>query len=153
MKKILISACFLGEKVRYDGNSNPLTNPLIATWIKQQRLVVICPEVCGGLPVPRDPAEINQTTKKVFTQKGLDVSEHFALGAKRALALCKKHQITFALLKESSPSCGSYWVYDGNFSQQKIAGQGITTQLLLKNGIQVFSEENIEQLSANLLSG
>ena len=147
MEKILISACFLGEKVRYDGKIKTLTNPLLNRWNSEQRLVVVCPEVCGGLPVPRPAAEINQQSQQVVTEQGNNVSQYFILGAEQALVLCKKHAIKFALLKESSPSCGSQWIYDGTFTQQKITGQGVTAQLLIKNGIKVFSEDNIDQLA------
>jgi uncharacterized protein YbbK (DUF523 family) len=150
MERILISACFLGEKVRYDGLCKTLQNPLINLWQQQNRLVVICPEVAGGLPVPRKPAELQQHTGGVITKEGLDVSHHFVSGAEQALALCKKYSIQFALLKESSPSCGSTWVYDGNFSQKKISGQGITCQLLIKNDIKVFSEDSIALLAEAL---
>lgn len=150
MEKILISACFLGEKVRYDGLSKTLTNPFVDLWWKQKRLVVICPEVAGGLPVPRKPAELQQNTNSVITEDGFDVSHHFSAGAQQALALCKKHAIKFALLKESSPSCGSTWVYDGNFVHKKIAGQGMTCQLLRQHDIQVFSENTIELLAEAL---
>jgi uncharacterized protein YbbK (DUF523 family) len=150
MEKILISACFLGEKVRYDGLSKTLSNPFIHLWRQQKRLVVICPEVAGGLPVPRNPAELQQNTDRAITEYGFDVSHHFSSGAQQALALCKKHSIKFALLKESSPSCGSTWVYDGNFVNKKIAGQGITCQLLRQHDIKVFSENTIELLAEAL---
>jgi uncharacterized protein YbbK (DUF523 family) len=142
--KILVSGCLLGQKVRYNGKIIPLLNPLLTQWHKEQRLISVCPEVIGGLLVPRAPAEIQGIN--VITSDGDDVTKQFTSGAKQALALCQKHNIRFALLKESSPSCGSSTIYDGTFSERKIEGQGICTQLLQKNGIQVFSEQTIDKL-------
>lgn len=145
--KILISQCFLGDKVRYNGEGKRLTHPLITLWQQQKRFVTICPEVAGGLPVPRPPAEVQSPNGQVITQTGKNVTEQFNLGAKKALAVCQQHHIRFALLKESSPSCGSNLIYDGSFSNNKIVGQGLTCQLLRSAGICVFSEDNIEELA------
>jgi len=147
MDKILISRCFLGENVRYDAGNNLLTQPLISQWKEEGRLIVICPEVAGGLSIPRPPAEINKRSKKIITIDGDDVSDAFSYGAKKALALCEMHDIRFALLKESSPSCGSTMIYDGSFSSCKVSGEGVTTKLLREHSIQVFSEDNVLQLA------
>ncbi len=102
LDKILISRCFLGENVRYNNIAVTLKNPLIMQWQQQKRLIPICPEVAGGLAVPREPAEIQQSTNEVITQSGTNVSSQFNVGAQLALMLCKQHNIRFALLKESS---------------------------------------------------
>lgn len=151
MEKILISRCLLGEPVRYDAKSKGLNHQIIRHWQQQRRLVPICPEVIGGLPTPRPPAELNQRLNKVLTESGDDKTAEFTSGANQALALCQKHQIKYALLKERSPSCGSTFIYDGSFKQQLISGQGITTALLREHGVAVYSEETIEQL-INVLS-
>lgn len=148
MKKILISRCFLGEKVRYDGKGNLLNNTILHQWLSDGRLIAICPEVAGGLAIPRPAAEIQQGSNKVITRNGVDVTGAFLQGAKKALELCHQHDIRYALLKESSPSCGSQKIHNGHFENIKISGQGVCTQLLTANGIKVFSEENIEQLIA-----
>ena len=148
MEKILVSGCFLGEKVRYDAKLVPLTNTIFKDWQSEGRLVSICPEVAGGLPIPRESAEIIAT--KVITTNGVDVTDAFTTGAQRALAICLKKNIHFALLKESSPSCGSSNIYDGSFTHNKIIGQGITTALLRRHGIEVFSEDNILLLEQRL---
>lgn len=145
--KILISACFLGEQVRYNGKIKSLINMQLKKWQKEGRLISICPEVVGGLTVPRSPAEINKKTNRVITCDNIDVTTQFNKGADQALRLCKHHDIRFALLKESSPSCGSTTIYDGSFTQKKIAGEGLTTQLLRQHGIQVFDESSIEELT------
>ena len=146
MEKILVSACLLGEPVRYDGNSQLLINETLSLWRKQGRLVSICPEVAGGLSIPRPPAEIQPVSGEIMTCDGQNVSQQFHHGAYQALSICQQHQIKFALLKESSPSCGSNTIYDGSFSKQKTLGEGVTTKLLQSQGIKVFSENNIAEL-------
>lgn len=144
--KILISRCFLGDNVRYNSVVLAFKHPLLELWQQQKRFITICPEVAGGLSVPREPAEIQQNSHKVMTESGNNVSAQFNLGAQQALNLCQQHNIRFALLKESSPSCGSTFVYDGTFTNNKILGQGVTSQLLVQHNIKVFSEETIEAL-------
>ncbi len=146
-EKVLVSACFLGKKVRYDGASKTLANCYLEKWQHEDRVVTLCPEVSGGLSIPRSPAEINQANGKVITNDGHDVSKEFSEGANQALHVCQQYNIRYALLKESSPSCGSSTIYDGTFSNHKIQGQGITSALLIQNGIKVFSEDNIEELA------
>lgn len=146
MEKILVSSCLLGQLVRYDGKSNLLSHPALIKWHKQGRLVAFCPEVAAGLPTPREPAEISR--QRVITRSGQDVTEPFTNGAQLALAKCQMFSITYALLKENSPSCGSNFIYDGSHSGIKMAGQGLTAALLRKYGIAVFSETQIVQLAA-----
>lgn len=144
-EKLLISACLLGDPVRYDGKSKPIAD---LDWVKQlqqqQRLFVICPEVAGGLPTPRPPAE--KVQGKVLTELGVDVTPAFQSGAEKALALCQQHGIKYALLKAKSPSCGNREIYDGSFSGNLIRGMGLTAELLTRNGVQVFSELELNKL-------
>lgn len=151
MEKILISACLYGQPVRYDGQDNLVTHPQLQEWKAQGRLVVLCPEVSGGLPTPRPPAEI-QPDGGVVTNEGGDVTAAFQAGANQAVEICRQHQIKLALLKENSPSCGSHFIYNGQFSGTKVAGQGLTTAALQANGIRVFSEHQIDELAATLAS-
>lgn len=149
MEKILVSACFLGDKVRYDASDNRLTHPLIDNWKKESRLVGFCPEVSGGLCTPRPAAEILYHDV-VITEAGDNVSQAFIDGANEALRLCQRKNIKYALMKESSPSCGSTTIYDGSFKKKKIFGEGITVSLLRQNGIKVFSEFTIDLLEKAL---
>tara|TARA_R110001632_G_scaffold548_8_gene1988 strand:- start:548 stop:1015 length:468 start_codon:yes stop_codon:yes gene_type:complete len=152
MEKVLISSCFLGNKVRYDGGDNLLVNTTLLRWQAENRLVVICPELAGGLSTPRPPAELKMVgdSIQVKTITGDDVTDEFKNGANKALLLCQKYNIQYALMKESSPSCGSTSIYNGQFSQQKIAGQGITSALLRSNGVKVFSEKNLALLISEI---
>lgn len=150
MMKILVSACLLGEKVRYDGGDSRQAG-LLETWQQEGRLIVICPEVAGGLPVPRPPAEI-QPDGRIINIEHKDVSDAFERGAKKALELCQAYGIQIAILKEGSPSCGSSLINNGNFDRTKIPGKGITTRLLETNGIRVFSENQLDQVTVILKS-
>jgi len=150
MQKLLVSACLLGEKVRYDGGDCQQSG-LLEQWQHEGRVVPLCPEVAGGLPVPRPSAEI-QTDGRVINIEQEDVSDAFRKGAECALALCKKHDIRVAVLKEGSPSCGSSLINDGSFSKTKISGQGMTSRLLEAHGIRVFGEHELEKAKALLLN-
>jgi len=145
MVKILVSACLLGEKVRYDGGDSRKVG-LLETWQAEGRVIPLCPEVAGGLPVPRSPAEI-QADDRIINIEHEDVTDAFERGAQKALELCKHHQIEIAILKEGSPSCGSSLINNGNFDRTKIPGQGITTRLLKANHIRVFSENELDQVA------
>ncbi len=151
MEKILISACLHGLPVRYDGKDNLLTDSLLQQWQQQDRLIVLCPEVSGGLPTPRPPAEI-QTDGTIRTKSNIDVTDAFLQGANQAVMLCQQHKIKFAILKENSPSCGSHFIYNGQFDGTKIVGQGLTAAALTQIGVQVFSENQLSALDAALNS-
>ncbi|MDQ6956950.1 MAG: DUF523 domain-containing protein, partial [Mariprofundaceae bacterium] len=150
MHKILISACLLGEKVRFDGKSKKINAEILEVWNAENRLIALCPEVAGGLSVPRSPAEIQG--ELVINILGEDVSRAFTQGAQKALELCQQHDIQIAILKEGSPSCGVSQINDGTFSHAKIAGQGVTVQLLQKHGVKVFSEHQLNEAQAYLQS-
>ena len=141
--KILVSACLTGEPVRYDGKDKNTISELLKLKEKYD-IIPICPEVMGGLPIPRPKSEINGD--KVINIIGKDVTQNFKEGAEKALQLAKENKVLFALLKQSSPSCGTKTIYNGNFENVKVSGMGVTAKLLFENGITVYSEEDIENL-------
>ena len=151
LSKVLVSACLLGQPVRYDGRSSGHPD-LLQTWQREGRVVPLCPEVAGGLPTPRPPAEIPggqggavlDGETQVVTVGGEDVSAQFLAGARLALELVRRHGIRVAVLKSGSPSCGNRLVYDGTFSGTKVSGEGVTSALLRREGVQVFSELELE---------
>lgn len=161
MNKILVSACLLGNPVRYDGRSKALVNSDLDALLAQDRIISFCPEVAGGLPVPRAAAEIlpgdgNAVIAgqaRVRTGDGTDVTDYFLAGAQQALALCRKHDITVAVLTESSPSCGSGQIYDGSFNRTTVPGSGVTTALLRQHGIKVFNQHQLEAACRHLELG
>ena len=142
MEKILISACLVGDKTRYDGKSN--YHPLVKQLLEKYELVPFCSEVEGGLSIPRKPSEIIKD--KVINKDGKDVTRNYVSGAQKALNICKYLDIKIAILKDGSPACGVHEIHDGNFKGRKIKGMGVTASLLSKNGIKVISEEEIETL-------
>ena len=141
MEKILISACLVGDNTRYDGKNNK--SPLIDRLLEKYELVPFCPEVEGGLSIPRDKSEI--LYDKVISEKGRDVTFQFNKGAELAYNICLYLGIKVARLKEGSPSCGTHEIYNGRFENRKIMGKGITTRLLETKGIKVISENEIEE--------
>lgn len=148
MKKVLVSACLLGERVRFDGQAKTQHHPVLERWLAEGRVVRVCPEVAGGLPVPRPPAE--RVGDAVVTKRGVDVTEHFERGAQEALRLARAHDIHVAVLKSGSPSCGSGFIYDGTFTKTRVDGDGVTTALLQSHGIRVFSELDWDGAAAAL---
>jgi uncharacterized protein YbbK (DUF523 family) len=147
-RKILISACLLGEKVKYDGGDNALHVNLIEAWKEEGVLVSVCPEVLGGLSIPRIPSEVVFGQKRVINALGEDVTEAFDKGAKETLRIAKQDGVVMAILKARSPSCGKGVIYDGTFIGTKVSDSGITCKLLQEHGIAVFSEEELEYASA-----
>lgn len=147
--KLLISACLLGEKVRYDGGSHEHKlhdfQTQIQAWQQQQRIIPVCPETLGGLPTPRTPAE-QQADGRIITRDGEDVSADFERGAYKTLQLAQQHQAQAALLTARSPSCGSHGIYDGSFSGKLIDGMGVTARLLTEHGIRCFRPDEFDQL-------
>jgi len=143
--KLLVSACLLGGRVRYDGGDKLLASELLERWAEEGRVVPFCPEVAGGLAVPRAPAEI-QAGGRVIDASGADVTAAFEEGARQALALAQAERCRFALLTDGSPSCGSSFVYDGSFSGTRVSGMGVTTALLERHGIRVFAPERIVEV-------
>jgi len=152
MKKVLVSACLLGERVRFDGRTKDSGSSVLQRWLAEGRVVRVCPEVAGGLPVPRPPAE-QQADGRVVTDTGVDVSAEFTRGAAEALRLVREHGIAVAVMKEGSPSCGSGFIYDGTFSKTRIVGgEGETVRLLRANGVRVFSELQWEEAAQLIAS-
>jgi uncharacterized protein YbbK (DUF523 family) len=136
----IVSACLCGENCRYDGKSTLSEN--VKRLVDEGKAIMVCPEVEGGLPIPRHPCEIRGNN--VVNSQDEDKTKEFISGAEKVLELAKKHNIKKAILKEKSPSCGSSFIYDGTFSRKLIKGQGITTSLLRENGIEVISGEEFQ---------
>ncbi len=141
---ILVSACLLGVECRYDGGHNYCG---AADRLKEKHhLIPVCPEVYGGLPVPRVPSEILK--ERVISAEGNDVTEEFYRGARAMMHLARYFGCRLAVLKERSPSCGSGEIYDGTFSGRLTAGDGIFVRMLKEEGIAVIGESQIEDFTA-----
>jgi uncharacterized protein YbbK (DUF523 family) len=153
---VLVSACLLGEKVRYNGADSLSSHPVLRRWQDEGRVVAFCPELAGGLGVPRPPAEIQGSAgrhggdavldgvARIVTSANVDVTDAFVRGAALAADTARARGIRVAILKDGSPSCGSSRIADGTFSGTKMSGHGVTTAWLERDGVRVFSEGEIE---------
>jgi len=146
----LVSACLLGVKCRYDGGS--MQSDDLAELAAGGKVIPVCPEQLGGLPTPRNPCEISMGTGadvldgrcRVITNTRMDVTDHFLKGAMETLKLANTCGAKKAILKARSPSCGSGRIYDGSFSGSTIGGNGVTAELLFRNGIEIYTEETFK---------
>ena len=136
---IIVSACLLGENCKYNGGNNYCQK--VVDYIADKDYVAVCPELMGGLTCPRSPVE--RVGDKAINKDGEDVSAEFLWGAGEVLSLCRMYEVDEAILKEGSPSCGVHRIYDGTFSGTRIPGMGYTTEILVHNGINCKSEDDI----------
>ncbi len=137
--RYLISACLCGVCCRYDGGSFDL--PRLRALMEKGVAIPFCPECAGGLPTPRIPCEI--AGDRVLAADGTDCTTQYRRGAALALETCRRHGLIAAILKEGSPSCGSHRIRDGSHTGRKIPGMGLTAALLAKNGITLYTEEQL----------
>ena len=133
---VLVSACLLGTECKYNQGSNE--SEQVKQLLEEHHLIPVCPEIMGGLPTPRTPAEVRG--EKVITKDGKDVTAEFQKGAGEALRLAELYGCRCAVLKEKSPSCGSGNIYDGTFTGTLTSSDGVTAKLPKKHGIHVFGE-------------
>ncbi len=133
-KRIACSACLLGFACKYDGGSN--FDPRIVSLLRGYEVLPVCPEVLGGLPTPRVPAEI-QPDGTVRTRDNLDVTAYFTEGKIATLAVLRTAGVESIVLKDGSPSCGTSYVYDGSFTHRAVPGMGICARYLRNNGITI----------------
>lgn len=140
--KILISACLCWLRCRYDGKS--ICYEKLDQLNQAHTLIPVCPEILGGLPTPRPPAEIQH--HRVMTCLGTDVTPQYKKGADETLKIAKMLHCSCAILKERSPSCGCGKIYDGTFSKTLKSGDGITAGILKQAGIKIFGESQIDEV-------
>lgn len=154
MQLVLVSSCLLGEAVRYNGGDKRCNDSILQRWFKEGRLVSVCPEVAGGLGIPRLPAEISNGAgglnvltgvAKVVDSNANDVTTEFIKGAEYALELARLKNIKIAILKEGSPSCGTSFIYDGTFTSTKVFTLGVTATILQQSGVYVFNETQLAE--------
>ena len=149
--RVLVSACLLGVNCRYNGipKEDAAVKELLSR--KDIALIPVCPEQLGGLPTPRTPSE--RKGDGVVSSEGEDRTVAFTHGAEEALRLAKLYGCEAALLKERSPSCGNKEVYDGSFTGTLVRGEGVTAELLRKNGVKVFGESELNVLLESIRRG
>lgn len=139
---VLVSACLLGARCRYDGGDNAIDG--IDALKTLADLIPVCPERLGGLPTPRAPAE--RRGERVVSKDGRDVTEAFRRGAEEACRLARRHNARYALTKSRSPSCGFGMIYDGTFTGRLVPGSGVAAQALAELGVKVFDEYRLSEL-------
>ncbi len=142
MEKILISACLIGDNCTYKGGNNK--SPYIEQLLDKYELIPFCPELEGGLKIPRGPFELKEGI--AFDRDGNNYHNAFLKGAELAYNICLYFSIKKVILKDFSPSCGSNMIYDGSFSDKLTNGEGVTTTYLKSKGITVYCEKDIPLL-------
>ncbi|MBE7071027.1 MAG: DUF523 domain-containing protein [Ruminococcaceae bacterium] len=140
--KIAVSACLLGENCKYNGGNNYSTK--VSEFVKGHEVISVCPEVMGGLPVPRESSEIVDGV--VRHKDGMSVDEEFRKGAELALKKVLENGVELVILQSRSPSCSVKEVYDGSFSGKLIQGQGVFAKLLKENNIRSLDVSELDNL-------
>ena len=143
--KVMVSACLLGENCKYNGGNN--LNPELLRLLAGHTVIPVCPEVLGGLPVPRIPAEI--VNGAVVNREGISVDNAFRRGAEKALELAAAEQPDLIILQSRSPSCGAGQIYDGTFSGTLVRGKGVFAEMAVNAGFRVMDAE--DALASGLL--
>ena len=138
--KIRVSACLLGENCKYSGGNN--RDERVLAFLAGHEVIPVCPEVMGGLPTPRPPAEI--VGGEVINCEGVSVDRQFRTGAQMALEMARREKIDLAILQSRSPSCGTKEIYDGTFTGAKIPGRGVFADLLVQSGFDVMDREDVK---------
>ena len=131
--KILVSACLLGEPCRWHGRPVSLSRMVEQFLLDHPcaELIPVCPELLGGLPVPRPPCKrIGQRVFETCEEKanrrevtGPERTAEFTAGAEAVLAIAQYWGCRRAILCRYSPSCDP---------------KGITGRLLQENSIAVW---------------
>lgn len=138
-KIILVSACLIGDNCKYSGGNN--LSETVLKYIEGATVIPFCPEVAGGLPVPRLPCEIKDGV--VINSAGKSVDEEFRTGARIGVELAIEKGVTLAILQPRSPSCGVNRVYNGNFEGKLVSGSGVFAKALSEAGICVREPEDL----------
>ena len=146
---IMVSACLLGVKCRFDGKDK--LNKRVTEYLSDKEFTAVCPECLSDLKTPRCPAEISggdgkdvlSGVARVINKEGEDVTSSYLMGAQSVLEKAMSLKPELIIFKEKSPSCGVNRIYDGSFSGKLIDGEGVCTALLRLSGFNVISEEDI----------
>ena len=145
--KIMVSACLLGENCKYDGGNN--RNERLLEMLAGHEVIPVCPEVAGGLPVPRIPVEI--VNGKAVNRSGEDVDTAFRKGAEKTLETAEREKPDLIILQSRSPSCGVKEIYDGTFTGKKIPGHGIFAGMAVSAGYKVIDVEDLQMVSFGMM--
>lgn len=139
--KIAVSACLLGHNCKYNGGNN--RSQVVLDYIKGHKVIPVCPEVAGGLPIPRIPVELQNG--RAINANGEDVTEFFQAGTEKTMARLAEEHIDLAILQPRSPSCGYKQIYDGTFTKTLIEGKGMFAQALAEAGIPMMDADHLPE--------
>lgn len=137
--KIVVSACLLGENCKYNGGNNLC--PKVLEFVKDQDVIPVCPEMAAGMGCPRTPIEISDGV--LIDRNGNNVDAPMREAIQKIMKELSKKQISCAVLKSRSPTCGVKQVYDGTFTGTLISGVGLFAQALKDAGYQVIDSEDV----------
>ena len=133
-----VSACLMGIDCKYNGGNNG--NKELIQFLQDKEYITVCPEVMGGLPIPRACCEI--VNGRVINSHKEDWTKEFTKGADFAIEKIKAYQVDQVIVQPRSPSCGCGKIYDGTFQGTLKEGNGIFVEKLQKEGINVISVED-----------
>lgn len=139
-----LSQCLLGENCKYNGGNN--YNQSVIDFVADKQVLPVCPEVAGGLPIPREPVELVSGSVRDADGKAYDSA--FQLGIAKTLERLEGQEIELAILQSRSPSCGVNQIYDGTFSGQKVSGSGLFAKAMKERGYQVIDAEDINEVKS-----
>jgi len=142
MRKIAVSACLLGENCKYSGGNNK--NEAVLKFVEGKEVIPVCPEVAGGLPIPRVPVEL--VNGMAINRDGINVDKEFRLGVERMLNKLENEDVELVILQPRSPSCGTKQIYDGTFTGTLVDGQGMFAKALIEKGYKVVEPDELEHL-------
>lgn len=145
---IIVSACLLGVKCRYDGGSSP--DERLQSMASEGAFIPLCPEQLGGLPTPRVHAQIVDGNgedvinglAKVIDSNNRDVTGQFLKGAEEVREIARLMKVSTVIMKEKSPSCGVRFIRKSGVTKE---GMGVTSALLMREGIHVISSDEISE--------
>lgn len=136
---VLVSACILGVNCKYNGKNNK--NITAINFLKDKKVISICPEVLAGMKIPRSCAEI--VNGRVVDENGNDVSSEYDKAVQIALSKIQNENIDLVILQSRSPTCGVNQIYDGSFTGKLISGMGLFAKELKQRGYKVIDVEEI----------
>jgi uncharacterized protein YbbK (DUF523 family) len=149
---VIASQCLRGVTCGYENEaSDRLLDDALCASLGLNCVAEACPEVLGGLPVPRDRMEIKggdgfdvlHGNAVVVTRAGKDVTGMMLKGAQETLKIVKEAHVHLMVTRRRSPSCSCNEVFDGTFSRRRRPGVGVTTAYLRENQVETVELEQL----------
>jgi len=144
IKRVLVAGCRVGSQCRYDGVVERDEKLMKKMEDEEWFALPVCPEMLGGLSVPREPAtivggdgdDVWEGNAHVVDARGRDITNAFKRGARECLTIARSMVATHAYLRERSPACGVNVICDEEGIERE--GVGVLTALLEEEGIEVL---------------